>query len=168
MTEEGKVAGLTGACLDYIYMSGLFDYILVEADGAKGKALKFPGEGEPVLPGQTTLVIPVVGINSLDCPLTAQYVHREKLLVRLGVCAPGELVTPGVIGRVVSEYASRAGNLAAARLVPVINKADSQESIGKARHLAKFFLLSRQIPRVVVTSTIKENPVQEVMRWFQS
>jgi probable selenium-dependent hydroxylase accessory protein YqeC len=41
-----KVIGLSREAIDRLYISGVFDFILVEADGARGRALKAPASSE--------------------------------------------------------------------------------------------------------------------------
>ncbi len=57
----GQVVGLGREALDAIHGAGLFDSILVEADGARGKPLKAPAPHEPVLPSRADCVVAVVG-----------------------------------------------------------------------------------------------------------
>lgn len=58
----GKLKGLQGEELERL--SRLSDILLIEADGAKCLPLKIPGQNEPVITGNTHLVIACAG---LDC-----------------------------------------------------------------------------------------------------
>ena len=55
------------------------DYVLVEADGSRMRPCKAPAKHEPVIPPQTTLVVPVVGIDALGGRL-ADVAHRPELV----------------------------------------------------------------------------------------
>ena len=68
LTEDGKLVGLGREALDAIHRAGLFDIILVEADGSRGKPLKAPAPHEPVLPSKAACVVAVVGAKPLDSP----------------------------------------------------------------------------------------------------
>jgi probable selenium-dependent hydroxylase accessory protein YqeC len=65
--------------VDEIYQKHFFDYIIVEADGSKRRPIKAPAHYEPVIPGETTRVIGVIGLDALGKPITDQYVHRSSL-----------------------------------------------------------------------------------------
>lgn len=166
VTAAGKVTGFTGQGLDDLFRSKLFDYILVEADGARGKAMKVPAQGEPVLPSLSTFIIPVVGIDILGSTLTADDIHRDELLTELAGQSHGSPVTTETIGVAIREYAHRAEVLKDYQLVIAINKADSAEDVRKATFLAQA-LLSDSITKVIVTSAINKYPVQEVLQWSQ-
>jgi len=62
---------------------GNLDYLLLEADGSRGKALKGHAPYEPVIPEDCDTVITVAGIEALGCPLSAEYVHRHEIVMRL-------------------------------------------------------------------------------------
>ena len=50
----------------------------MEGDGAKGKSFKAPREYEPVIPIETTLVIPVLGVDALGQPLDEAHFLRWR------------------------------------------------------------------------------------------
>ena len=61
----------------------LFDFILVEADGAKRKPIKAPADYEPVIPSSTTLVIGVIGLDALGKAIDEETIHRCELFCSL-------------------------------------------------------------------------------------
>ena len=71
-----------------------FDLVLVEADGARGRSIKAPAEGEPVLPDDVDLVVALVGLDCLGAPLDERIAHRPELLGPLALCAPGDAIRP--------------------------------------------------------------------------
>jgi probable selenium-dependent hydroxylase accessory protein YqeC len=61
--EDGK---LTAVTFDDIRELGkTFDTVLIEADGAKGKPLKYPAPHEPVIPPLSGMVFVLAGLDSL-------------------------------------------------------------------------------------------------------
>ena len=70
--NNGKLAGIPPFWVDELLSIKDLSYVVVEADGAAGRPLKAPREGEPVLPQATTLLIPVMGIDALGCILNEQ------------------------------------------------------------------------------------------------
>lgn len=61
--EEGKLTGLNEEEIEK--MSDDFDVILIEADGAKRKPIKFPNENEPVIPRITERLFVLAGLDAL-------------------------------------------------------------------------------------------------------
>jgi probable selenium-dependent hydroxylase accessory protein YqeC len=161
LTDDGKVVGLSGETLDAIYRAGLFDSILVEADGARGKPLKAPALHEPVLPSRATLVVAVVGVDALGVPLTEQYVHRWSLAAEMAGQDGGSVVTGSTILKIISCYRDLARQAAPdSRFIIAVNKADNQERLAQAREIAG--RLAQSMARVVITSTVPGDPVREV------
>lgn len=61
--EEGK---LTAVSLEQVEELGsIFDLVLVEGDGAKGKAIKYPAPHEPIIPPCSSAVCVVAGLSAL-------------------------------------------------------------------------------------------------------
>jgi len=152
MTPDGKLAGLPAQWVDELWRAGIADYLLVEADGSRGRSLKAPAEHEPVIPGAATLVAPVVGLDVLGRPLTAEFVHRPELVARIAGTAPGSPVTAEVVGKVITHPAGLSkGAPSGARVVPLINKVDGPADLPAARELAEV-ILSAEVARVVLAS----------------
>ena len=82
---QGKAVGLPPEVIDDLASQGLFDVIINEADGAKKKPFKAPDSHEPVIPASTTLVIPIVGLDTLGKPLTEETVFRPHLISTLSL-----------------------------------------------------------------------------------
>ncbi len=162
LTDDGKVVGLSGETLNVVYRSGLFDSILVEADGARGKPLKAPAPHEPVLPSGTTCVVAVVGADALGSPLTEQYVHRWRLAAEMAGQDPGSVITESTILKIVSCYRDLARQAAPdSRFIPAVNKADRRELLGKAREIAG--CLAQSMAKALITSTVLGDSVLEVL-----
>ncbi len=82
---NGKVVGVAASWLDAVYRAQLFDVILIEADGSRGKPLKAPAAHEPVIPGAATHVIGIIGMDALGQPANSDWVHRlEEFLAVTG------------------------------------------------------------------------------------
>ena len=79
LNDKGKLKGIDREFVDDIYQKHLFDYIVVEADGSKRRPIKAPAHYEPVIPGETTRVIGVIGLDALGKTITEEYVHRPSL-----------------------------------------------------------------------------------------
>ena len=74
LNEEGKLIGISAETLDA--QLTFFDYILVEADGSKGKSIKGWNATEPVISCKTTKTIGVLSIESIGKVINEKNVHR--------------------------------------------------------------------------------------------
>ena len=78
------------------------DIILNEADGSRMRPFKAPADHEPVVPECTTLLVPMVGVDTLGCPLTEEYVHRPGRVAALAGVEVGVEVTPSIVASVLT------------------------------------------------------------------
>lgn len=81
--RDGKLIGATIDKIDNINNRGLFDYILIEADGAKRKPIKAPDLHEPLIGPSTTITIGVMGIDAIGLEIVEDMVHRPEILKHL-------------------------------------------------------------------------------------
>ena len=162
LTANNKVKGLSREAIDRLYISGMFDFILVEADGAKGRALKAPASFEPQVPERTTCVAVVAGVDVLGRPLTEEYVHRYHIAAELSGQGVGTPVTANTILSIFKYYRFLLKKLSSGiRVIPVLNRADDKNSQHKAKNIARVLL--PEVGRVLITSTLLQEPVWEVM-----
>lgn len=80
---EGKLRGISSDKIDKINETNIFDFILVEADGAKKKSIKAPRELEPIVPNTTTKTIGVIGLDSVGKIINDENVHRVDLFIEI-------------------------------------------------------------------------------------
>lgn len=164
LLDNQKVIGLNKELLDHIHSSGMFDYILVEADGARGKSIKVPSEHEPVLPSLTTTVLPVIGLDVLGCPLDGGHVHRSHLFSQAVGQREGEPVTEKTIIKMFLYYERvvRKTN-PNVNWVPILNKLDYLADKNEATRIA-IQMISLSTQQVLLTSTSSSQPVLEVVK----
>ena len=137
--------------------------ILNEADGSRMRPFKAPAEHEPVIPVETTLVVPVVGADVFGQPLDADHVHRPELVSALSGAPPGAPITPEIVARVLAHpEGGRKGVPAGARVVALINKVESLPDRAPARETAARLLREPAIHAVVLTTLRGDEPVLEV------
>ncbi|MBI4186313.1 MAG: putative selenium-dependent hydroxylase accessory protein YqeC [Chloroflexi bacterium] len=139
--DAGKLKGVSPEFVDKLARSGEVSCIIVEADGAARRPLKAPGPFEPVIPASTSLVIPVVGIDALGGKLDMEVVFRPEIVSRLtGLPLGGTITTEAIAILVTHPQGMAKGSPAQARIVPIINKVDLDEGLGRARGLARRIL----------------------------
>jgi probable selenium-dependent hydroxylase accessory protein YqeC len=137
--------------------------LLNEADGSRMRPFKAPADYEPVIPAETTLVVPVVGADVFGKSLDADHVHRPELVSALSGAPPGTPITPAIVARVLAHpQGGRKGVPAGARVVVLINKVESLPDRSPARETAERLLREPAIHSVVLASLRAEGMALEV------
>lgn len=137
--------------------------ILNEADGSRMRPFKAPAEHEPVIPGETTLVVPVVGADVFGKTLDADHAHRPELVSALSGAPLGTPITPEIVARVLAHpEGGRKGVPVSARVVALINKVESLLDRTSARETAERLLREPAIQSVVLSMLRGPEPVLEV------
>lgn len=135
---------------------------LVEADGAKGRALKAPADHEPVIPSGARQVVIVGNLAALGRPLDNETVHRADRAAALLRVPPGTPITPdmvaGLLGHARGGLKSVPPKAAAAVLLTQPEPTPRPEATAIAQQL----LLGRRIRRVVLANLRAPDPVLEV------
>lgn len=147
------------------------DHVLVEADGSRMRPIKAPAAHEPVIPPETTLVVPVAGIDALAAPL-AQAAHRPELVLALighvSAAMPQRLTEADIATLLVHPQGGMKGVPEKARVIPLLNKVQTTDHLRAARQIARHILCQRptagRIPQVVIGAVKTEQPVREVQR----
>jgi probable selenium-dependent hydroxylase accessory protein YqeC len=91
--QGDKVSGLPLQWLDKMSETSENPFILVEADGARGKWLKSPAVYEPIVPSRTAITVGVLNLQAVGQPFTKQIVHRLELVLQLVQKQENELIT---------------------------------------------------------------------------
>ncbi len=139
--------------------------ILNEADGSRMRPFKAPAGHEPVIPVETTLVVPVVGADVFGKPLDAEHVHRPELVSTLSGVPLGAPITPEIVARVLAHAdGGRKGVPVGARVIVVINKVERLQDRAPARETAERLLREPMVQAVLLTALRGEEPVLEVYR----
>ncbi len=143
-----KLVGFQPAMIQRLWETGLFRYILVEADGAARRPLKAPAPHEPVIPPHTKELLVVIGLKAMGKPLNEDWVFRSEIYSQLSglptysYCL-GAPVTPQ---SVVTVLLHPRGILQGCPVnIPChlfLNQADDQRSYDAGRKIAA--LLSKQ------------------------
>ena len=137
--------------------------LLNEADGSRMRPFKAPAAHEPVIPVETTLVVPVVGADVFGQTLDADHVHRPELVSALSGAPMGTPITPEVVARVLAHPdGGRKGVPPGTRVMVLINKVESLPDRKPAHETAERLLSDPAIHAVVLASVRAENPVLEV------
>ncbi len=87
-----KLIGVDPQEVNRVFESRTYDWIVVEADGSRGKVVKAPGHHEPPIPSRSTHVVAVVGADGLD-RVIEDVAHRPMLVAAVCGCGPYERFT---------------------------------------------------------------------------
>jgi probable selenium-dependent hydroxylase accessory protein YqeC len=164
--EAHKLKGINSETVDRLAKLNIAT-IIVEADGASRKPLKAPNATEPVIPESTTLLIPVVGIDALNRPLTPDNVFRAEIASELLGVPIGEKMTAALIARLLTHNRGITRRTpATARIVPFINKLDLENGLPGGRLLAREIIAlgSPRIKQVVLGQAGMPCPVTEIIQ----
>jgi probable selenium-dependent hydroxylase accessory protein YqeC len=161
--ESGKAEGVSLDLFTQLrawFPSACF---LNEADGSRMRPFKAPAAHEPVIPVETTLVVPVVGADVFGQTLDDDHVHRPELIGALSGASLGAPITPEIVARVLAHAdGGRKGVAAGARVIVVINKVESLSALQPAHETAERLLREPSIHSVILTTLRGEDPVLEV------
>lgn len=161
---ETRYRGYDTAVVDELARSDVADVLLTKADGARTREFKAPGNEEPQLPESTDTVLPIASVHAVGEPLGEETVHRPERVAAITGLGEGEEITTTDVASVV---ASSDGGLKrvpeGATAIPVLNKADDEELAGVGHEIAQGILDRADVPRVVLTSLVAEDPVVDVI-----
>lgn len=161
--DNGKLVGIETSWLEKIVENSAARYILVEADGAAHKPIKGHASFEPVLPPNTGLLLPVLGLDALGLRLDPRDVHRPELLGKVIGARPGEQINLVHIKRYL-QYLCKIGRetVPRARLVPVINKMDLLTDLQPVKEIAGSLQGCPDVERILFTTLQADHPVKFV------
>jgi probable selenium-dependent hydroxylase accessory protein YqeC len=116
-----------------------------------------------VVPQNTSLLVPMVGIDVLGCPLDEQHVFRSEIAAKLLNLPAGSRVTEEIIATLVAETIKNRPDKA--RVIPFINKVDIPGGLEQARNLARSLLgIDRgKIERVLLGQVQHSPAVKEIV-----
>lgn len=166
MFARGKLKGIPPEFVVKLAALNRIAYIIVEADGSSQKSFKAPNSTEPVIPLNTSLVIPIVGADAVGLLLIEENVFRSEIASSLLGLPLGSVLTTEAIAQLLThEHGIIKGSPRHARIIPFVNKVDLDGGLSKARELAGKILarMHPQIVQVVLGQAKLPNPVVEVV-----
>ena len=164
--ETRKLKGFSSGTVDTLSRSGLIDYILVEADGSKGKPVKAPGFHEPVLPTRTDILIGLTGFDCYGKRIETDTVHRISEFCEVTGKSKGETIDQDVL---LSLVRSEAGLFktapAEAQRIWILNKVDDKERLAVAEKVGRhIFARASRLDAVMITALKQDDPVKALFR----
>ncbi len=155
LNPDGRLAGIdpdwVGQLRDHLPAI----YVLVEADGSKGRSFKAPAEHEPVIPASSDLVVPVVGLSAIGQPLSDECIHRAERVALLSGLRVGDPVSAESVARVLAhQEGGRKGVPSGDKVVVLLNQADDDARLEAGRMVAQSLMASTTKPERVVIAAL--------------
>ena len=149
--KPGRHAGVPPATIRSIHDAGGFAATFVKADGARMRWIKAPATDEPIVVPAADIVIPVVSARAIGEPLGERVAHRVDRVADVTGIAPGELLTPEAVGRLLASEHGALQHTGGSRVAPVINMVDNEDKEKMARAAARAALaMTSRFDRVVL------------------
>jgi len=163
-SPAGKISGFETEVIDEIYKSGLFRWILVEADGAARKPLKAPAFYEPVIPSSSGWIVGIIGLKSIGKPLEERWVFRHKLFAELtGLKHKDPVTEESVAAALMDKNGIMKGCPSHTKKVVFLNMADNKMLVKSGRKIAHILCRNQgeRLKRVIIGRALHESPVVE-------
>jgi len=162
--ESGKLLGLPPEFIHRLLDSGICDWILVEADGARGLPLKAPAEHEPVIPERSTHVLALAGLTAIGTALDEDHVCRSGRYAELSGLPLNAPVTPESVARVCNHpHGMFKGAPANAQCMLWLNQADTPDALAQGLEILGQIRAGDCLPRRVIVGATRCAPcVMEV------
>ncbi len=166
LIEKGtKIKGFSREEVEHIRSSGLFDILLVEADGARGRPIKAPAPYEPVLPLNTDIAAGVIGIDSVGTEIDEKNIHRPEIFTRVTKTAIGDILTPLIVAKlIISQRGLFKDTSPNSRKIVIFNKSETLSRFQAAKEIAGNISESIGIERILITSMTGNDPVMTVIK----
>ncbi|MCJ7746575.1 MAG: selenium cofactor biosynthesis protein YqeC [Desulfobacterales bacterium] len=164
--ESGKLKGVSSDLVNDFWSSNEIDYIIIEADGAAGRPVKAPREGEPVIPSSTTLVVAILGVDGVEREVNEENVFQVERVSKLTGIPVGKKMTDEAMAILMTHPEGIfKGAPSSSRVIAFLNKVDIPNGVVKAKGIARKIIERKhlQIERVVLGQLRNEPPVVEVI-----
>jgi probable selenium-dependent hydroxylase accessory protein YqeC len=100
--QADKLTGFPPWFVDAIAGTGIFRWIIVEADGAAAKPLKAPAGHEPVIPESSSHVVGVLGLIAIGSTLNPENVFRPGRVADISGLSQGDPIDSSTLARVLA------------------------------------------------------------------
>jgi molybdenum cofactor cytidylyltransferase len=163
---QSKLIGLSPDVIPTLVDSVHSDVLLIEADGARRLPFKAPRDHEPVIPRDTSLVVPVAGMDALGQPLDDEHIYNAtRIRDRYGFPEGSALLPPWMAVTIRDPELGLRGVPDPARVVVLLNKVPPEgHGRFRARRVAQLVLRSERIEAVALGAVHSREPVGELQR----
>ncbi len=161
LQTHDKLDGLEPSVIEYILQADLFDFIIIEADGAARRSLKACAPHEPVVPLFSDRIVALVGLDVVAKPLTEEWVFRSSIFSRITGLELNESVTESsIVSAMLHDMSSIAVTGKECMKIAFLNKADNLKALRTGERIAA--LLEQRgggIFHRIIIAELKTEPV---------
>ncbi len=134
---KDKLNGLGPSVIRYILQSDLFDFIIVEADGAARRPLKASASHEPVVPLFSDYIVALVGLDVVAKPLTEAWVFRSSIFSRItGLELMQNVTESSIVSAMLHDMSSITVTGKECMKIAFLNKADNLKALEAGERIA--------------------------------
>ncbi len=155
---KNKLMGVDDQVIDEIFRSKIFDYIIIEADGANRKPIKAPASHEPVIPSMTTKVIGLIGMDCVGKKIYEENVHRADIFAQVTSSKLGDIIDENTIYNLAlaKDGIFKSTPLQSKKYI-ILNKVESKERQRVSEKVkSKVFSTNTDIENIIIGSMRKE------------
>jgi probable selenium-dependent hydroxylase accessory protein YqeC len=134
-----KLNGLEPSAIEHILHTNLFDFIIIEADGAARRSLKASAPHEPVVPPFSDRVVAMVGLDVVAKPLTEEWVFRSSIFSRItGLDLLQNVTESSIASAIIHDMSSISVTGQESMKIAFLNKADNLKARQAGVRIATF------------------------------
>ena len=135
-SANDKLIGLQPGVIEQILSANIFDYILIEADGAARRSLKACASYEPVVPHFTDTIIALAGLDAVGKPLTEEWVFRSDVYSSITGLQLSQAVTEESIAEILLQDSKKiTTDKGSTQRVAFLNKADNTQLLNSGKRI---------------------------------
>ena len=131
------------------------DIIVIEADGAHRRPLKFPGDNEPVILDETDIVIAVSGLDALG-QMAGEVCHRMPEAEKLLGCDEAHIIPPAEVAAVLLSPMGGRKGVCGRTYIAALNKCDDARRLSLGEEVLRL-LKAGGMKRAAMTHFPMEN-----------
>jgi molybdenum cofactor cytidylyltransferase len=155
--SRDRLLGLSPDLVDQL--TGKFDALLIEADGARRRSFKVPRDHEPVVPEGVNKLCIVIGLDAIDKPVDEEFHYNLPGMETLGA-SRGDVLTLKLIAKLLHHPNGYLRFQSPTRqFFLVLNKYDLLPKKTELDNIADH-LFHNAIDKIMVTSTLSPKPVK--------
>ncbi len=131
--DDHKVRGYEPELVDELFLDTSAGFVLVEADGSRGRPLKAPADHDPVVPAAASVVVVVMGVDAVGRTIF-EAAHRPGAAAALSGLNEHALITPqAAAGILTHPEGGLKGIPAEARIIVAVTKVAADTEAAAAR-----------------------------------
>lgn len=132
-----KLNGLKVSVVEHILQSNLFDFIIIEADGAAGRSIKACAPHEPVVPLFSDCIVALMGLDVVAKPLTEEWVFRSSIFSRItGLELRQSVSELAITSAMLHDMSSIVVSEQECKKIAFLNKADNLKALTAGEKIA--------------------------------